>query len=366
MFKQSVTFANSLELKWPAIIQAPMAGGITTPALVAAVAESGGLGSFATGYLTGEAIVKGITDIQSLTTKPFSANVFVPSAIEHYQPSAAEAYVKTINRFRLDLGLEAIKAPESPAFFKDNFQEMIDILMDKNIKTISFAFGIPSSDIIEKLKSRGTYLIGTANSVEEAKILEESGLDAIVAQGYEAGGHRGGFLTPSECSAMSTFALLPQVVRAVKCPVIAAGGIMDGKGVVASLALGASAVQLGTAFLSVEESGASKTYKEELEKVKTKDCDVTVVTRAYTGKLARGLRTKFSERIEAEGIEIPHYPIAHYLSTELRKQAAALGHRDVMAMWCGQGVQQIRSGISASTLLEEIRNELRYVVDELK
>lgn len=355
-----------MALQWPAIIQAPMAGGITTPALVAAVAENGGLGSFATGSLTSDALIKGIADIQSLTAKPFSANIFVPSSNKDYDSSAVEAYVKAINRFRRELGLEAIKVPESPQFFKDNFQEIIDILIDKNIKIVSFAFGIPSSDSIEKLKSKGTYLVGTANSVEEAKMLEESGFDAIVAQGYEAGGHRGGFLTSSAYSAMSMFTLLPQVVEAVKCPVIAAGGIMEGKGVIAALTLGASAVQLGTAFLAVKESGASKTYKEELEKAKTKDCDVTMVTRAYTGKLARGLRTKFAEQIEAEGIEIPHYPIAHYLSTDLRKQAAALGYRDVMAMWCGQGVQQIRSGLSASALLEEIRNEVKCILHELK
>lgn len=201
--------------------------------------------------------------------------------------------------------------------------------------------------------------------MEEAKILEQSGFDAIVAQGYEAGGHRGGFFTPVEYVTTSTFALLPQVVKAVKCPVIAAGGIMDGQGVVAALALGASAVQLGTAFLSVEESGASKTYKEELAKVKTKDCDVTVLTKAHTGKWARELRIKLAEQIEAEVSAIPAYPIAHYLSTDLRKHATAVGYRDAMSMWCGQGVQQIRTGISTSALLAAIKDEIKCILDRL-
>ncbi len=355
-----------MALKWPAIIQAPMAGGISTPAMVSALSNNAALGSFATGYLSSKAIIKGIRAIKSLTDQPFSANFFVPIRNKEYPVSEIQAYIKVLDQFRLKLGLDELTVLQHPGFFKDNFQEIIDILINENIKILSFTFGIPSVDIIEKLKSKGTYLIGTANSVEEAKMLEGSGFDAIVAQGYEAGGHRGGFFTPSAYSAMSTFTLLPQVVGAVKCPVIAAGGIMEGQGVIAALALGASAVQLGTAFLAVEESGASKTYQEELAKTKTKGYDATVLTKAYTGKFARGLRTKFSEQIEAEGIEIPDYPIAHYLSTELRKQAAVLGYRDVMAMWCGQGVQEIRSGLSAKALLDEIRDEADRALNALK
>ena len=361
MFSKSREFAKKLSLQWPPIIQAPMSGGLITPRLVATVAETGALGSFATGYLKTEQISAGIKEIKSLTNRPFLANVFVPPT---NSPSLGQiqTYVEIVNQFRKKIGLNDIAIPTDILASENNFQETIDVLLHEEVKVVSFTFGMPSAEIIEQFKKRKVYLIGTANSVAEAKILEQAGFDAIVAQSYEAGGHRGGFLTPTDSANVGALVLWPQIAAAVRCPIIAAGGIMDGKGIVAALVLGTSAVQLGTAFLAVQESGISKPYQEALMKTKKHDVDSTVLTAAYTGKLARALKTEFSAAVEARVTEIPSYPLAHQLSTELRKQAAVCDYKEAMSMLCGQGVPQIKSALSASVLLQEMRVEVESVL----
>lgn len=363
MISKSREFAKNLGLQWPPIIQAPMAGGMTTPQLVATVAEAGALGSFATGSLKTEQISAGIKEIKSLTNRPFLANVFIPPA--NSPKGQIQAYVNIVNQFRKKIGLNDMSVLPDALISKNNFQETIDVLLHEKVKIVSFTFGIPSIEIIEQFKKEKVYLIGTANSIAEARMLEQVGFDAIVAQSYEAGGHRGGFLTPTESANVGALVLWPQIAETVQCPVIAAGGIMDGKGIVAALILGAAAVQSGTAFLAVQESGASSPYKEALIETKNDDCDRTVLTKAYTGKLARGLKTEFSETIEAQVTEIPSYPLAHQLSTELRKQAVACKYKEAMSMLCGQGVRQIKTTLSAAALLQEMRAEVQEILNEL-
>lgn len=365
MFSKSRAFAKELALQWPPIIQAPMAGGLTTPRLFAAVAEAGALGSFATGSLKTEQISEGIKEIKSLTHRPFLANVFVPPAKSPSQ-GQMQAYVEIVNQFRQKIGLNDIAIPADILTSKGNFQETIDVLLHEEVKVVSFTFGMPSAEIMKQFKKRKVYLIGTANSVAEAKMLEQAGFDAIVAQSYEAGGHRGGFLTPAESANLGALVLWPQIAAAIRCPMIAAGGIMDGKGIMAALVLGASAVQLGTAFLVVQESGASKPYREALMETKKNDVDSTILTAAYTGKLARALKTEFSAAVAARVTEIPSYPLAHQLSTELRKQAAVCDYKEAMSMLCGQGVSQIKSALSASALLHEMRAEVEGVLNGLR
>ncbi len=366
MLGRSLSFAKAMALRWPVIVQAPMAGGITTPQLVAAVAKNGGLGSFATGYLKNNEILKGLTEIRALTDKPFSANVFVPTLNRSTNKCDTEAYIQIINKFRTKVGLPDIDSQHSMQFLEEKIGDTIDILIEQKVKAVSFTFGIPSEELICKLKKNGVYLFATANSLEEARLIEHAGFDAIVVQGYEAGGHRGGFLTKVEYSEIGLFSLVPQISEAVKCPVIACGGIMDGRGVLASLILGASAVQLGTAFLAVKESGASKKYKDELEIARTRDFDVTTLTNAYTGKFARGIRTEFSDEIEANVKRIPEYPVAHGLSTQLRKRASEINYRDAMSMWCGQSVYKIRTDLETSKLIERIRDEFYSCLSELE
>lgn len=361
MISKSREFAKTLGLQWPPIIQAPMAGSIITPRLVATVAEAGALGSFATGSLKTEQISAGIKEIKSLTGRPFLANVFVPPASSP-NPGQIQAYMEIVNQFRKKVGLGAISVPTDILTPKNNFQETIDILLHEDVKIVSFTFGIPSAEVIKQFKKKKVYLIGTANSVAEAKMLEQMEFDAIVVQSYEAGGHRGGFLTPTESANVGALVLWPQIAEAVRCPVIAAGGIMDGKGIVAALVLGAAAVQLGTAFLAVQESGASSPYKEALVETRNGGCDRTVLTKAYTGKLARGLKTEFSETIEAHITEIPSYPLAHQLSTELRKQAAVCNYKEAMSMLCGQGVRQIKTALGAAALLQGMRAEVKSIL----
>ncbi len=365
MFSKSRAFAKKLGLQWPPIIQAPMAGGLTTPRLVVAVAEAGALGSFATGSLKTEQISADIKEIKSLTNRPFLANVFVPPT---KSPSLGQiqTYVEIVNQFRQKIGLNDIAIPTDILTSKNNFQETIDVLLQEEVKVVSFTFGMPSAKIIKQFKKRKIYLIGTANSVVEAKMFEQAGFHAIVAQSYEAGGHRGGFLTLAESANLGALVLWPQIAAAVRCPMIAAGGIMDGKGIVAALILGASVVQLCTAFLAVQESGASKPYRDALMETKKDDTDSTVLTAAYTGKLARSLKTEFAAVVEARVTEIPSYPLAHQLSTELRKQAAVCDYKEAMSMLCGQGVSQIKSALSAAALLQEMRAEVEAVMNGLR
>lgn len=357
MLCKSIDLAKKLNLRWPSIIQAPMAGGITTPQLVAAVSNSGGLGSFATGYLTTVQVEKNIKEIKSLTPNPFAVNVFIPNKIEK-NIAQIKSYNRILNRFRSQLGMP--EENDIDALFPkedDNFYEIIDILAQENIGIVSFTFGNLPAPIIQSFKRKGIYLMGTATSLEEARILSESGIDAIIAQGYEAGGHRGGFL--SNTSAIGTMVLISQLVNGIKQPIIAAGGIMDGHGIMASLSLGASAIQMGTAFLTTKESGANKHYTAELIKAKNKPYDATILTSAYSGKEARALKTAFISHIESNtSISIPPYPITHALTKAMRKKAVEENATGIMSMWAGQGINLITKDLMAKDLVNKLREEV--------
>ncbi|HLB42966.1 MAG TPA: nitronate monooxygenase [Gammaproteobacteria bacterium] len=364
MLNRSITFAKKLELRWPVIIQAPMAGGITTPSLVATVSNKDCLGSFATGYLPAEKVRNGIREIKALTKKAFAVNLFIPNKF-NINIEQARAYQHLLNNFRRKLKMAEEDDLPSPLLPKDNLDNIVDILLEEEIRIISFTFGTLPKEYIRRFKNKNVYLIGTATSLDEAKILADQETDAIIVQGHEAGGHRGGFFTPERSASIGNMALIPSAVDAVKCPVIAAGGIMDGRGIIAAIALGAAGVQMGTAFLTTKESGANSTYKEELCKAKTCNDDATTLTKAYSGKLARGLQTDFIKTIEESTISIPSYPTPHYLSTNIRKEAANQKQRDMMSMWSGQGVPLIRQEISTEKFLDELFTEVDTLLSDI-
>ncbi len=258
MRQKVLAFAQQFSSCAPVIIQAPMAGGITSPALVAAVSNAGGIGSFATGYLSTADVKQGIQSIKALTKHPFAVNLFIPNnPIQN--TVQAQCYQDALNQLGCELNLPEAHELPTALVPEDNFQSMIDVLLEEKISIVSFTFGNLPPDLIKAFKSNGSYLMGTATSLEEARLLADSGIDAIVLQGHEAGGHRGGFLTPTEHASMGTMALISQVVKQIKQPLIAAGGIMDGSGIAAACALGASGVQMGTAFLTTAESTANAT-----------------------------------------------------------------------------------------------------------
>lgn len=317
------------------IIQAGMAGGPTSPRLVSAVSEAGGLGTLGAGYLMPSAITNAIGEIRKRTRHPFAVNLFLPEEYE-YRAENIEEMRHFLQPFRKSLGLEdTADALELKSIFDEQLQRVIEA----EVPIVSFTFNAPSSNVMTQLKDKGIKVIATATSVEEACTLENLGVDAVCAQGSEAGGHRGTFIGKEEDSLIGSMALIPQIADAVSIPVIASGGIMDGRGVAASMALGASGVQLGTVFLTTEESGAHPLHKKAILQAKETG---TALTKAFSGKMARGLHNEFMDVVKGE---IPPYPLQNALTSEIRKTAAAKGKPEWMSLWAGQGValSQMRS-----------------------
>lgn len=329
----SSTFTKKLNISYP-IIQAPMAGGITTPELVAAVSNAGGLGSIGSGYMTPDALCEVIQKTKDRTDQPFSVNLFVPSDDEvTYSREELKEAAQLLHPFYTELDIEI---QELPTDFEEPFEELIDVVIDEGVPIVSFTFGIPSEETVSRLKRAGAFVIGTATTVNEAIHLEKAGMDAIVAQGSEAGGHRGTFSTSYEQAMVGTMALVPQVVDHVTVPIIAAGGIMDARGVLAAEVLGASAVQLGTAFLTCEESGTNPIHKKTiLESFE----DSTVVTNVFSGKPARGIHNYFIEQMNDYEDAIPAYPFQNTLTRALRKEAGKQQNIQFMSLWAGQGAR---------------------------
>lgn len=313
------------------VIQAPMAGGMTTPDLVASVSNAGALGSFAAATTSPAAIRAQIAEIRAKTGRPFAVNLFVLAPTEA-KPSEVAFANALLARYRLELGMETNAAP--PARWAEDFEAQFEAVLDLAPPVFSSTFGALGARKTAALKARGVFVIGTATNVAEAKMLESQGVDAIVAQGAEAGGHRGTFIGRSEDSMIGTMALVPQVVDAVGVPVIAAGGIMDGRGLAAALALGAAAASMGTAFLRAEEAGTHPLHKDQLANVTDTG---TTVTRAVSGRHARGIRSRYMEEMAAHADEMPAYPITNALTTPLRAEAGRQGNAGLMAMWAGQG-----------------------------
>ena len=210
------------------------------------------------------------------------------------------------------------------------------MLLDAKVPAFSFIYGIPPKEVLDECRHRGIAIIGTATTVDEAIALEEAGVDVIAASGFEAGGHRGSFLRPSEESLIGTIALVPQVVDAVKLPVVAAGGIADARGIVAAFALGASGVQMGTVFLSCEESGASPNHRKALL---TREAGTTALTRGFTGRLARGIKNQLLDELSKKETEILPYPLQRALVRHLSIPAEKAGRRELLPLWAGQSAR---------------------------
>jgi nitronate monooxygenase len=263
-----------------------------------------------------------------------------------------------LNQYRVELGIA-----QNPSILKfaESFEEQVQVLLEEKIPLFSFTFGIPPQDVIQAMKKQGTIVIGTATTVDEAKRLEESGVDAIIAQGSEAGGHRGTFQKDDSESQIGTMALVPQIVDQVSIPVIATGGIMDGRGLVASLTLGAAAAQMGTAFLACPESGANAAYKQ---KILSANEDVTEITRAYSGKAARGIRTEFMNDMKQYPGTIPDYPIQNVMTRDIRQAAAKANNPEYMSLFAGQGLR-LATDHSAAAIVKQTIDQAHVLVKRI-
>jgi nitronate monooxygenase len=331
------------------IIQGPMGGGPSTPELVAAVSNGGGLGSLGAAYLTPGQITDAIRRIRALTSRPFNVNLFA-GGWNANQTYDAGPMLDVLAEVHEKLGLPA---PVAPTPTPDPFPAQLEAVVDARAPIFSFTFGIPDRDAMSRLKSLGIAILGTATTVEEARHLEQAGVDAVVAQGAEAGAHRGTFLGSFESSMVPTLQLVRATVNAVSVPVIATGGIMDGRDILAALNAGASAAQLGTAFLTCPESGASDVHKRAILAAKE---DTTVVTQAFSGRAARGLRNVFMTNVDGKELILP-YPLQNALTRPMRTAAAQQGLADYLSLWAGQGVARSRAmpaGQLVARLLEEM------------
>ena len=351
----ATSITRALRMRLP-VIQAPMASGATTPELVAAVSNAGGLGSFAGAVLAPKAIAEGVARIRALTDRPFCVNLFVLEAPDVRSVDLAVALAR-LAPFHAELGLPP---PVAPARFCEDPQAQFEALVEAAPALASFTFGVHSAQAIERLHARGSKVAGSATNVAEALAWEAAGADFICAQGMEAGGHRGTFIGAYEASLIGTMALVPQIVDAVNVPVIAAGGIMDGRGIAAAMMLGAAAAQMGTAFLDCTESGIHKLWKEALRAAGDTG---TRVTRAFSGRMARGLDNDFMRRMDACQDDVPAYPVQNALTGAMRAAAATAGKSEYMSLWAGQGVAMGRR-LPAAELLAVLDRETRAAFTE--
>jgi nitronate monooxygenase len=354
------SLVSRLGLRYP-IVQGPF-GGFSSPRLVAAVSNCGGLGSYGALGLTAEQITDTIKNIRGLTSSPFAVNLWISTddpGARDLDRAAFDAALQPLIPFYAELGVTPPTYPPAPWV---TFDQQIGALLDARPPVFSFIFGIPPAEIFQACRDRGIAMMGTATTVDEAMAIEAAGADVIVASGFEAGGHRSSFLRSAESSLMGTFSLIPQVADAVRVPVVAAGGVADGRGIAAALTLGADGVQIGTAFLACDESDAAPAHKEALLHAHQTP---TILTRGYTGRLARGLTNRLGETMEplARAGRFLPYPLQGQLIRELRAAAAKQGRTDLMPMWAGQSAPLLTHR-KAAELFEDLVQETEHVLSE--
>jgi nitronate monooxygenase len=346
-----------LQIQHP-IIQGPF-GGLSTVALTAAVSNAGGLGSFGAYTFSPAQITSLIKDLHAATSKAFAVNLWVPQESEERALSdedwqrALETLAPYFQRFSLPI-------PSRPESFKQDFSQQVDAALEAKPPVISFVMGVPPPSVIERAREKNIVTIGTATTVDEAIVLEKAGLDLVVASGSDAGGHRGAFLRPAAESLVGTFSLIPQVADAVKIPVIAAGGIADGRGIVAAMTLGAAGVQIGTSFLACEESGASAAHREALHSSAARQ---TILTRVFSGRMARGMINDFVREMTPHEASIPEFPVQNWLTQSIRRVATLAHDTNALSLWAGQSAP-LSTRTTAARLMEKLLKEVEVSLQQ--
>lgn len=322
-----------------------MAGGIITPSFAASVSNNGCLGSIAAGGLSIETLTQQIKEVQVLTSHPYAVNIFA-----HPRISDLSYDMKTVNAALNEIRkiLNIPQVTDVALIEEPSVEEYVELCIQLHVPVVSFTFGCPDKHLVALLKDAGIKVIGTATNVAEALMIEDHCMDFVIAQGYEAGGHQGGFLKKPPIGLMS---LIPQVVDAVNIPVIAAGGISDRRGIKAAAALGADYVQIGTRFLNTYESNAHPLHKESINQAAETSA---VLTAAFTGKQARGIENKMMQLMTYHSI--PPYPIMNQLTADIRAAAKAQNNAEFMSNWAGQNIRTAQT-VSLHTLLNELTTD---------
>jgi nitronate monooxygenase len=333
-----------LQLSEVPILQAPMAGGPSTPELVAAVAAAGGFGFLAAGYLTATQLQELIDRTRALTDAPFGVNLFMPSA-----PGDAAEIARYADTLSLEVGRLGVELG-APVWEDDAIDAKLDVVEAARPHLVSLTFGCPDSSVVDRLHTAGCLVAVTVTSWEEARLAEASGADLLAVQGTEAGGHQGGFLIRA-ANQQPLVSLLQQIVDVTHLPLVGTGGVMTGADLAAVLGAGAVAAQLGTAFLCATEAGTSPTYRAALLDQRYGD---TIVTRAFSGRFARGLANEFALAHHEEAPE--GYPEIHHLTRPLRAAATKAGDASVVNLWAGTGWRHVTSE-PAGSIVRRIAGE---------
>lgn len=354
-YKTKIT--ELLKIQYP-ILQGPMGGGLSSVKLLAAVSNAGGLGGYGAYTLEPDQLRTLIADIKTATGKPYNINLWVSDVDEAAATYDAEAFARTQQLFKPYFDELGIPLPEQRPHTASRFEQQAEVLLAAGIPVFSFVFGIPSSDILNEFRKRGTVLVGAATTLDEALALETAGVDAVVASGFEAGGHRPSFLAPAEDSLTGTFTLVQQLAHKIKIPIIAAGGIADSRGVAAALILGADAAQLGTAFLATEESGANDTHRTVLFSEASK---YSVLTKVFTGRLGRGVRSRLSAEIPDHEKAIAPFPLQTQFLAPLRAAAIAQHKPELITFWGGQIAPVLKYRKTADLMKELVSNTGQYL-----
>lgn len=344
-------FSVRLGLKGPLIV-APLGGGPTTPALVAASANAGALGTLAGAYLSPKEIEEAINQTRALTNKPFAINLFVPLPNPSLDKTRIDAAIEACRAYRRELGIPDPLTVAPP--FHHDFQSQLEIVLKAKPIAFSFVFGQLDTAILRELKRNGILSIGTATCLAEAKALAESGVDAVIAQGVEAGGHRGTFRAEDEDPAIGTLALTRALSKEIELPIIASGGIMSSSQIRDAIGAGAQAVQMGTYFLLADEAGTSPAYRKSLQETEGR---FVTITRTFSGRLAQGLSNRFINEMEPKKDAILPFPAQNAFTRDIRAKAAQLQNPEYLSLWAGTGVGQIKAG-KTEALIAQLFSEL--------
>ncbi len=333
--KSFAAFLDSLPIP---ILQAPMVGA-SFDAMTVAVSRAGGLGNFAAATLSPDEIGPAIEALRAdLGETPFGVNLLMAPPLRP-EPAEVDAALTRLAPWYAELGVDL---PDHPNSYAQDLEAQVEAVTRAAPPVASFTFSVLTHDQVAALHAAGTYVVGTANTVAEARAWAEVGADAICAQGFEAGGHHAYFLDSDiEASSVGTFALVATVKAAVDLPVIAAGGIMDGRGVAAALALGASAVQMGSAFLLSDEATNGATWQAAIREAGD---DATRLTRAFSGRYARGFENRFTREMRAAQEMVPAYPIQNRLTQAMRAAANKASDPEMMSLWAGQAIKLVQPG----------------------
>jgi len=344
-------WSKRFSLSLPLVV-APLGGGPTTAKLVVESCNAGALGSLAAAYLQPDQIAIEVKAIRRQTHRPFAINLFTPMPTLSLNPNVIQTALTLTRPYRMELGL---REPSFGPPFHPDFDRQFEVVLKEKPAVFSFIFGLLDPVYLAECRKRSILTLGSATTPDEAMALEASGVDAVVAQGVEAGGHRAIFDPERADPGIDTLRLTRSLVERVRIPVISAGGIMDGNAMAKCLKAGAEAVQMGTAFLLCPEAGTSPAYRRAISEMKNQE---TGLTRVFSGRLARGLRNRFFTEMQSHPEAVLPFPAQNAFTRDLRGGSSALGRPDFLSLWAGSQVDAIRPDLTVAQLIDELRREL--------